>query len=76
MAAVIIHSDFGPQENKVFQSVFSFPIYMPWSDGARCMNLIFWMLTFKPAFSLPPFTLIKRPGLIKQELWELDAKKL
>ena len=37
-----------------------FPIYLPWSDGIRCMILVFWMLSFKPAFSLSSFTLIKR----------------
>ena len=60
MAAIIIHSDFGPQENKVFRSLFSFPIYMPWSDGTRCMIFVFWMLSFKPAFSLSFLTFIKR----------------
>ena len=24
-----------------------FPIYLPWSDGTRCHNLSFWMLSFK-----------------------------
>ena len=37
-----------------------FPIYLPWSDGIRCMILVFWMLSFKPAFSLSSFTFIKR----------------
>ena len=25
-----------------------FPIYFPWSDGTRCHDLSFWMLSFKP----------------------------
>ena len=29
-----------------------FLIYLPWSDGTKCMILVFWMLSFKPAFSL------------------------
>ena len=29
-----------------------FPIYLPWSDGTGCHDLSFWMLSFKPAFSL------------------------
>ena len=41
--------------------VSTFPcIYLPWSNGARCHDLCFWMLSFKPAFSLSYFTLIKR----------------
>ena len=37
-----------------------FPIYLPWSDGIWCHNLSFWMLSFKPTFSLSSFTFIKR----------------
>ena len=40
-------------------STFS-PFYLPWSDETRCHNLSFCMLTFKPAFSLSSFTIIKR----------------
>ena len=36
-----------------------FPIYLPLSDGARCHDLHFCMLIFKPAFSLISFTIIK-----------------
>ena len=36
MAAVIICSDFGAQENKVCHC---FPIYLPWSDETRCHDL-------------------------------------
>ena len=36
------------------------PIYLPWSDGTRCHDLNFWMLSFKSAFSLSSFTFIKR----------------
>ena len=60
MAAVTIHSDFGAQENKVCHCFHCFPIYMPWSDGTRCHDLSFWMLSLKPAFSLSSFTFIKR----------------
>ena len=42
-------------------TVSSFPIYLPWSDGTRCpMIFIFWMLSFKPTFSLSSFTFIKQ----------------
>ena len=37
-----------------------FPIYLPWSDGTRCHDLSFLMLSFKPTFSLFSFTFIKR----------------
>ena len=40
-------------------SIFS-PIYLLWSDGAGCMILVFWMLNFKPAFSLSLYTFIRR----------------
>ena len=33
MSAVIICSDFGDQENKVYHCFHCFPIYLPWSDG-------------------------------------------
>ena len=60
MDAVTICSDFGAQENKVCHSFHCFPIYLPWSDGTWCHDLSFWMLNFKPAFSLSFFTFIKR----------------
>ena len=48
------------QENKICHCFHCFPIYLPWSDGTRCHDLFFWMLNFKPAFSLCSFTFIKR----------------
>ena len=60
MAAVNIWSDSGAQENKVWHSFHCFPTYLPWSDGAGCRIFIFWILSFKPTFSLSPFTFIKR----------------
>ena len=60
MAAVTICSDFGAPENKVCHCFHCFPIYLPWSDGTRCHDLVFWMLSFKPTFSLSSFTFIKR----------------
>ena len=38
MAAIIICSDFGDQENKVCHC---FPIYFPWSGGTGCHDLRF-----------------------------------
>ena len=53
-------ADFGAQENKVCHCFQCFPIYSSWSDGTGCHDLCFWMLKFKPAFSLSSFTFIKR----------------
>ena len=37
------------------------PIYLPWSDGTGCFDLcFFWILSFKPSYSLSSFTFIKR----------------
>ena len=60
MAAVTICSDFGAQKNKVCHCFHCFPIYFPQSDGTGCHDLCFWMLSFKPTFSLSTFTFIKR----------------
>ena len=38
-----------------------FPVYLPWTDGTKCHDLlVFWMLSFKPTFSVSSFTFIKR----------------
>ena len=59
MAATTVLSNFGAQENKVCHCFHCFPIYFPWSNGTGCHDLSFWMLSFKPAFSLSS-TFIKR----------------
>ena len=59
-AAVTICSDFGVRENKVCHCFHFSPIYLPWSDGSWCHIFVYWMLSFKPAFSLSSFTFIKR----------------
>ena len=46
VAEVIIHSDFGAQENKVCQYLHCFPIYLPWSDGTGCYGLNFLNVDF------------------------------
>ena len=60
MAAVTVHSDFGPQQNKICHCFPLFSIYLPCSDETGCYDLSFWMLSFKPAFLLSSFMLIKR----------------
>ena len=54
MAAVTVHSDFRAQEEEVCHYFHLFPVCL------CAMILVFWMLSFKPAFSLASFTLIKR----------------
>ena len=59
MAAVTICSDFGAQENKVCHCFYCFPICHEMME-LDAMILVFWMLSFKPDFSLSSFTFIKR----------------
>ena len=60
MAAVTICSDFGAQKNKVWHCFHCFPFYLLRSDGTRCHDLVFWMFSFKPSFSLSSCTFIKK----------------
>ena len=61
-----IPSSFGAQENKVFHCFHCVPIYfVSQSIGHEvmwlgAMTLVFWVLSFKPSFSLSSFTFIKR----------------
>ena len=57
MAAVTICSDFGVPKNKLCHC---FPIYCHEVMAPDAMILVFWMLSFKPTFSLSSFTFIKR----------------
>ena len=61
MAAVTICSDFGAQESKICHSFHFFPhlFAMKWWDWMP-LTFIFWIVSFKPAFSLSSFTFIKR----------------
>ena len=56
MAAVTICSDFGAPKNKVSHCFLCFPIV----TELDAMIFVFWMLSFKQAFSLSSFTFIKR----------------
>ena len=70
-AAVTICIDFGDQENKVCQ----FPFGMASTDA---MIFIFWMLSFKPTFSLSSFTFIKRPfsSYLLSAIWVVTSAYL
>ena len=59
MAVVTIRSDFRDQENKVCHCFHCFPICHE-VMGPDAVIFVFWMLNFKPAFSLSSFNLIKR----------------
>ena len=59
MAAVTICSDFRAQEEEICYCFHLLPFYLPRRDGARCHDLSFLIFSFKPAFSLSSFTLIK-----------------
>ena len=61
MAAVNVCSDSGAQENKICHPTFPFsPFICHEVIGLDAMGFDFWMLSFKPAFSLSSFTFIKR----------------
>ena len=45
---------------RISVTTFTFPFYLPWSNGTRCRDLNFLIFSFKPALSLSSFTLIKR----------------
>ena len=59
MVAVSTSRDFGSQEKKASHCFHCFPICHE-VMGPDAMILVFWMLSFKPAFLLSPFPFIKR----------------
>ena len=60
MAAVTICSDFRAQEEEICHYFHLSPFYLPWSSGAGCHDLSFFLIfNFKPALSVSSFTLIK-----------------
>ena len=52
MDAVTVCSDFEAQENKICHYFYFFPFYFHELMTPDAMILVFWMLSFKPAFSL------------------------
>ena len=59
MAAVTVQF-VGAQKNKFWHCFHCFPNYFPWSDGTRCHDLNFSILSFKLAFPLSSFTFNNR----------------
>ena len=60
MAVVTVHSDFGAQEHKIHDFVHFSTSICHEVMGPDAIIFVFWMLSFKPAFSLSSFTHIKR----------------
>ena len=60
MTAVTVHTEFRSQENKICHCFHFSPFICREVMGLDPMILVFWMLSFKPAFSLFSFTFIKR----------------
>ena len=60
MAAVTICSDFGAPQNKVSHCFIVSPPICHELMGPDAMVLVFWILSFKPTFSLSSFNFIKR----------------
>ena len=50
---------FWSPKNNVWHWFHCFPIYFPWSDGARCHDLRFLNVELHASFSLSSFTFIK-----------------
>ena len=82
MAAITICSDFGAQNNKVCHCFHCFSIYCREGMGPDVMILVFWMLSFKPAWVLDHkedwvpknwcFQIV-----VQEESWEsLDCKEI
>ena len=46
VASVTIHSDFRAQEEEVCHYVHLFPFYLPWSNGASCHDISFFLILF------------------------------
>ena len=60
MIAVAVHSDFGDQEQKICHCFHFSPSICHEVMGPDTMILVFVTVSFKLAFSLSSFTLIKR----------------
>ena len=60
MATITIWSDFGAQKVKVSHVSIVSPSICHQVMGLDAVILVYWMLSFKPAFSLSSFTFIKR----------------
>ena len=60
MAAGTVHSYLGAQEKNIYHCFHFSPSICQKVMGPDAMILVFWILSFRPAFSLSSFTLINR----------------
>ena len=60
MAAVTVPGVFGAPKNKICHFFHFFPFFVPQVMGPDAMIIVFWMTSFKSAFTLSSFTFIKR----------------
>ena len=67
MAAITICSDFGAPQNKVWHCFHYIPIYFPWSDGTRCHNLSFLVLTKSWQVSISKVYYFMRDSVYKKQ---------
>ena len=56
--AVTVHSDFGAQEEEICHYFHLFSFHLPWSNGARCHDLIYFFqyLVLSWLFHSPPLS--------------------
>ena len=77
MSAVIVHSDFGAQENIICHCFHFFPFYLPWSDGAKYILYVWKKVRVKSLrhvrlFATPWTTASQAPpsmGFSRQQYW-------
>ena len=62
---LIEYNKSGAQKNKVSHCFHCFPIYLPWSDGTGCHDLVSWH-----GMSFPRFRLKKDSGFVGISLWK------
>ena len=72
MAAIIVCSDFGAQENKVCHCFHFSPFYLPWSDGTRCHDLSFLNGEFQANFFHSSFSPSSRGSLVPLHFLPLE----
>ena len=64
VAAVIIYSDFGAQENKICHCFYFLLFHLPWNDETRCHDLQFFEYWVLSQVSHSPFSLSSRGSLL------------
>ena len=73
VAAVIIQSDFGNQENKICHCFHFFPIYLPWNDVTGCLDLSFLNVVFQGSFFFTSLSPSSRGCLVPFHLVPLKS---